>query len=110
MRNETDSDWAEKRQKGRRDDDRGVCIWHDMCHETVADIKQETISMKELLDSKLPSWIFKLFLGTLIPLVISLFGLLAWMGLNEIETQKAITKNGTNLTHLMHEFEIKPIE
>ena len=40
-----DKDWKETRNPGRRDSDVGVCIWHDVCHETVASMRQSIIEL-----------------------------------------------------------------
>ena len=118
-RSKSSKNWAaEPRPPGRRAADRGVCIYHDMCHETVAGVKQNGINftkeskgdfekMSKLIDTKLPSWVFKLFLSTTIPIVLGLGG---WILLNTIETSKIVVRLDTNQVHLMQEFKIDPIK
>ena len=46
-RSKSSKNWAaEPRPPGRRAADRGVCIYHDMCHETVAGVKQNGINFE----------------------------------------------------------------
>jgi len=107
----------ERRSKknGRREADRSVCVYHDICHETLAGMKQNCIDhiksnevkFEKMEKSKLDGWIFKLFLATTIPIVLTLGG---WIGWNAFETVKIVTKLDTNQRHLMEEFAIKPIE
>ena len=111
-------DWVKERSAGRRESDGGVCIWHDVCHETVAGIKQDGIDhrnsskeeldrMKKEIETKLPAWIFKLFLATAVPAALALGG---WISLNAFETAKIVTRIDTNQQHLMQEFNIKPVK
>lgn len=109
-----------RKTTGRRDEDKvtGVCIWHDVCHETVSDIKQSQIDHEkdykefvkvietkfDKIDStKLPVWIFRLFLSTAIPFLIAAAG---WIGYNAFETTKILTRLDANQRHLMEEFSI----
>ena len=107
MRTSETPGYIEKRSIGRREADRNVCIYHDMCHETVSDIKEMQNGMNKIMSTKLPTWIFKLFLVTTIPITIALCG---WMALNAFETVKIMTRLDTNQQHLMEEFSIKPIK
>jgi hypothetical protein len=115
----------EKRSKqrrktlGRRDEDvRDVCIWHDLCHESMSRIKQDQIDhtnwhkerdekMEKKVDSKLPRWIFALFMSTAIPVGLLFLG---WIGWNAFETVRIVTRLDTNQRHLMKDFGIKPVE
>ena len=106
-------------QNGRREVDRiGTCIYHDICHETVAQIKQNCIDvtksnkdsfdkMAKTMDMKLPTWIFKLFLSTTIPVAIALGG---WLGYNAFETREIVTVLHTNQQHMIQELALKPVK
>jgi hypothetical protein len=104
-------DWIDERTVGRRDADRGVCVWHDVCHETISQIKQDLIDqrkeMRSLDDSKLDSWIFKLLVSTVIPIGLALGG---WIALQTFEINNVMTRLDTNQQHLMQEFQIDPVK
>ena len=78
--------YVDKRSVGRREADRNVCIYHDMCHETVSDIKEMQNGMSKIMSTKLPTWIFKLFLVTTIPIALALSG---WIGWNAFRAERA---------------------
>jgi hypothetical protein len=110
-RSRNSKDWVENRSVGRREADRGVCVWHDVCHETVAQIKQDILDqrddMKIIKNSKLDSWIFKLLVSTVVPLALTLGG---WIALQAFETNKIVIRLDINQQHLLKEFAIKPVE
>jgi len=99
-----DKSWVEIRSRGRREADRDVCVWHDLCHETVARHEEALIDMKK---NKLDSWVFKLLVSTGIPLALALGG---WIAVHSFETVKIVTKLDTNQQRLMQEFSIKPVK
>ena len=111
-------DWTEKRNQGRRESDRSVCMWHDTCHETVAAIKQNCMdnikSHKEehermekecniLGVSKLDWKVFVLFSGGMVSIGIAIIFFVAPLFINMSET---VTRIATNQAHLMQEFNI----
>ena len=121
-RTPTNKDWTEQRAIGRRDADRGVCAYHDVCHEVIAGIKQNCIdhmklnkeefdkmeeSIMVVMKQKLDGWIFKLFVGTLISAVIAI-GVLAVPQLFRLT--ETITTIYVNQQHLMEEFDVKPVK
>ena len=122
MRTPEHRDWKEERSTGRREADRGVCLYHDMCHETVASIKQNCVdhlnsnkeefdkmteSIKGIGKSKLDGWIFKLFVGTLVSIAIAMG---AYAAPQLFKLTETITTIYVNQQHLMQEFAIKPIK
>jgi hypothetical protein len=92
---------------GRREADRDVCIYHDICHETVSVIKAQQKAQAKEIQTKLPTWIFRLFVSTMIPLAIAVGG---WIGYNAFESAKVLSRLETNQIHLMKEFAIKPVK
>ena len=101
---------------GRREADRNVCIYHDLCHETMGNIKQELKDhikdqkevnklMEQANETKVPNWVFRLFLSTFIPLAIIILG---WVGYQAFETNKVVVRLDTNQIQLMKVFDIDP--
>ena len=122
MRSKTDKDYVEERSVGRRAADRGVCLYHDMCHDTVAEIKLNCINhletnkeefqkmektIRSIGKSKLDSSTFKWFIIISIPVVLTVGG---WFGYNAFETVKILTRLDTHQQHMLEELSIKPIQ
>lgn len=102
---------SRRKSVGRRKDDlRTVCIWHDVCHESMARIKQDQMDHREehkdrdkMVDSKLDRWVFKLLVITALPFFITLVGGAAYFA---FESAKNTARNSANIESMMHEFEI----
>lgn len=94
VRRSTDKDWIDDRSPGRREIDVLCRLYAKRIDEMEKDIKL-----------RLPTWVFKLFLSTTIPIGIALAG---WIGYNAFETKEIVTRLDTNQRHLMEEFSIKP--
>ena len=118
MRTPADKDYVEKRNIGRRESDRGVCLWHDQCHETVAEMKlncinnskshiEEREKMEQNMKSKLEWKVFALFVTGAVTLTIAFVFFVAPMILDMSE---AVTTIKVNQRHLMHEFQIEPVK
>lgn len=97
----------ERRIGYRRESDRDVCAYHDICKQSNRDNfknqKEFNEKMEQHLDQKLPTWVFKLFLSTAIPVLI---GLMAWLAIQAIETNKVIVRLDTNQIRLMRTFDV----
>jgi hypothetical protein len=118
MRTEKTPGYTEKRSVGRRAADRGVCMFHDMCHETVAEMKQNCINntsdhkeehdnMDGDIKSKLDWKVFALFVGGVVTIGVAFMFFVAPMVMNMAE---AVTTIKVNQQHLMEELSVKPIK
>ena len=111
-------DWAVKRNIGRREADRSVCVWHDQCHETVADIRMSIIdhlesnagefdrmekSIKTQGNSKLDWKVFALFVGGVITIGVAFLVFVIPLFITMSET---VSRIDANQVHLMNEFNI----
>ncbi len=104
-------------EPGRREADRNVCVYHDICHETVANIQQNCKDhltdakerhreMDKLMDTKVPNWVFRSAFSTLILILIAAATLMAP---KFFDMADAVIRIDTNQQHLMEEFRIKPV-
>jgi hypothetical protein len=122
MRTPETKGWAEKRSVGRRDADRGVCLFHDMCHETMAEMRQNCIDtiqsqkkehdameteVKSLYKQKLDWKVFALFVTGVVTIGIATVLFVAPLVMKMSDT---ITRIDTNQHHLMEELFIKPVK
>jgi hypothetical protein len=107
MRTPSTPGYKEKRDIGRREADRSVCIWHDSCHESVAEIKQNYIDLGINMKSKLEWKVFALFVGGVVTIGVAFVFFVAPM---VMDMSKAITTIKVNQEHLLHEFAIEPVE
>jgi hypothetical protein len=108
MRTSETPGYIEERSIGRREVDRiGTCIWHDQCHDTVAEIKQDCINIEVSMKSKLEWKVFALFVTGLV-LISTAFVLFVAPLVLGMAT--AVTRMDTNQQHLMEELSIKPIQ
>ena len=95
-----------------------VCIWHDVCHETVASMKQNIIDltkdnheehreMAQMITKKSDGWIMKLFLATFLPVAIAV---MTWAGYNAFETVRVVTRLDVNQQRMMQDLNINPVK
>ena len=96
-----------KRSVGRREADRGVCMFHQICHETIAEMKQDCIDKekerKEEMKSKLDWKVFALFVGGVVTLGVAFVLFVAPLVL---DMSSAITRVDTRVEELL----IKPVK
>lgn len=103
--------YSEKRgkQPGRRATDAHCPFYPDNCRDVVA-TKEELIPMKDCLNDlknfKLPSWVFKLFMSTFIPISVIVLG---WVGWSTYTNLATITRLETNQIHFMHHWGVEPV-
>ena len=111
MRTSETPGYIEKRSVGRRESDRGVCLFHQICHETVAEMKQDCIDKekerKVEMKSKLEWKVFALFVTGAVALATAFVLFVAPLVL---DMSKAITRVDTNQQHWMEELSIKPVK
>lgn len=111
-------DWISERSVGRRSADRGVCVFHDLCHESMAGMKQSLIDsidhsdkefekMRGAMKLKLDSKIAILIVSTMITVLLTI-GVLAVPQI--FKATEAIVRMDTNQRHLMEELSVKPIK
>lgn len=102
-------DGPERRLEYRRSSDRDVCPYHDMCKERNKENIQEQKDLNKVmwkeLDRKLPAWVFKLFLTTVIPVAMALGG---WLALQTFEMNRTMVRLDTNQVRLMRVFDVEP--
>jgi hypothetical protein len=107
MRTPSTPGYKEQRNIGRREADRNVCVYHDLCHETVSEIRQDCINLEINMKSKLEWKVFALFVGGVVTIGVAFVFFVAPMVL---DMSKAITTIKVNQEHLLHEFAIEPVE
>ena len=95
---------------GRRITDKHCPFYPDNCRDILA-TKEETGKMQECLDGvkkeKLPSWVFKLFVTTFVPVSIIVLG---WVGWSTYTSLKVTTRLETNQIHLMKHWDVEPVK
>ena len=108
MRTPSTPGYTEERSVGRREIDRtGECMWHDLCHETVAEIKQNYLDLGIKMQSKLEWKVFALFVTGAVTLTIAFVFFVAPM---VMDMSEAVTTIKVNQEHLMEELSVKPIK
>lgn len=102
-------DGPERRKEYRRSSDRDVCAYHDICGQMnkdhFKDQKDFNEKMEKEMESKLPAWVFKLFLTTVIPVAMALGG---WLALQTFEMNRTMVRLDTNQVRLMRVFDVEP--
>jgi hypothetical protein len=100
--------YIKERSVGRREVDRiGTCIWHDQCHDTVAEIKQDCINIEVSMKSKLEWKVFALFVAGIVTFAAAFVMFVAPLVMN---MATAVTRMDTNQQHMMEELSINPIK
>jgi hypothetical protein len=111
-------DWVERRTVGRREADRGVCMFHDMCHDNVAEMKQNCLNnleshrqehndMDTKVRTKLDWKVFALFASGVVSVCLTI---VLFVAPYFIKMAEAVTTIKTNQQHLMREFMIEPVK
>ena len=107
MRTSKTPGYVEQRSSGRREADRGVCLYHDYCHESLATMKQDCINIEVSMKSKLEWRVFALFVAGVVSLGVAF---VLFMAPLVLDMSSAITRVDTNQQHMMEELAIKPIK